>query len=209
MARGAIDNTNYLGLSSWPVTGLPFSISMWLNVASYNFERPLNLTHSTLYHEFNLLFVSGPLVVAQTRNALSGTSSSSGGATPPTNTWFQVGGIWRSGDAYRNHYVNGSPGTANTDSRSVTATSPSPAIMVGFASSSIQIADFAVWNVDIGDDSMASLGQGFSAHLVRPDGLVAYAPLVRENTELKSGLITETGSVGVQNHPPIIGAIAA
>lgn len=209
MARGNIDNVNALGLSSWPATGLPFSISMWIKMGSYNFERPLNLTHSTTFHEFNLLFTTGPALVAQTRNSISGISSSSGGSTPPTNEWFQVGGIWRSGNAYRNHYVNGSPGTADTTSRTVNTSGPNPSILVGFASSAIQVSDFAVWNADIGDAGMASLGDGFAAHLIRRESLVAYAPLVRTNAELKAGLITETGTVGVQDHPPIIGAIVA
>ena len=160
MARGPLDNTNQFDISTFPITSLPISFSAWIYSSSFSGSYAIRIQHSTTFHEFGLLLQSGGNVIAQTRNSLSGISNSSGGSSVTADTWTQVGGIWRSGDDWRNHYVNGSPGTANTETRAVTQTSPFADIGPFAASTGLRVADLAVWDADIGVAGMASLGAG-------------------------------------------------
>jgi hypothetical protein len=169
----------------------------------------VEVAHTTANHQFFLSMTAGGLVRAQTRNGLTGFSDSTGGSTIATGTWYQVGGIWRSGNNWRNAYVNGSAGTANTNTRSVTISGQRGNVLFTNAANA-EIADLTVWNVDIGSDGMLQHAAGFSGRFIRPESVVFHAPFVRSENEFKSNItITENGTLTETTHPPIIGAIAS
>lgn len=211
MARFTDNVSNYFTIASWPVASLPFSVSMWVRFGSFTSNTLLcRILHSTTFHEFGLQVDGTGRALAQTRNALSGTSNSSGGASLTTGAWFQVGGIWRSGNNYRNHWVNGVAGTAETTTRAVTISGQNAQILRIAPASGVEIADLTVWNADIGTDGMLQHAKGFSGRLIRPEALLLHAPFVRGETEHRAGIaVTENGTVSVTSHAPIIGAIAA
>jgi len=69
------------------------------------------------------------------------------------------------------------------------------------------VAEAALWDTDLTDDEIAALAQGFSPSMVRPDQLLAYAPLIRdEDRDLqdRAGGFTPTSSPTVADHPRII-----
>ena len=66
------------------------------------------------------------------------------------------------------------------------------------------IAEFAVWDAILTADEFAMLGaDGFSPLLIRPQSLVEYVPLVRDNVSRKLSIGTLTGAAA-QPHPRII-----
>jgi hypothetical protein len=68
-----------------------------------------------------------------------------------------------------------------------------------------QLAEAAVWSVQLSDAEIASLAAGVPALLVRPQSLTFYAPLVRSLNELRTvRTITATGAT-VSDHPRVLG----
>jgi hypothetical protein len=65
-----------------------------------------------------------------------------------------------------------------------------------------RMADVGAWDVELTADEVASLGDGFSARMIRPQSLVLCAPMVRELIDLKSGALTNS-NMAVSDHPRV------
>jgi hypothetical protein len=65
-----------------------------------------------------------------------------------------------------------------------------------------QIADVGIWNQTLTASEVASLSKGMSCDKVRMQGLVLYAPLVRDLIDLKGNALTNNGTT-VAAHPRI------
>ena len=65
-----------------------------------------------------------------------------------------------------------------------------------------RIADAGIWNHTLTAGEGASLAAGMSCDKVRPQGLVLYAPLVRDLIDLKGNTLTNNGTT-VANHPRV------
>jgi hypothetical protein len=66
------------------------------------------------------------------------------------------------------------------------------------------IAEVGIWKVALSADEIASLGDGVTNSLVRPQSLVFYAPLIRDLVDTHGGLsITNNNIATVSNHPRI------
>jgi hypothetical protein len=66
------------------------------------------------------------------------------------------------------------------------------------------IAEVGIWNVALTADEIASLAKSMTCDKVRPQSLVAYFPLIRDLTEIRSGLaVTNNNTATVANHPRV------
>ena len=69
-----------------------------------------------------------------------------------------------------------------------------------------RIAEAAIWNVELTDAEVAILGKGFSPPFIRPESLVFYAPLIRDEDDDRVGglSLTAYNTPTIASHPPII-----
>ena len=67
-----------------------------------------------------------------------------------------------------------------------------------------RIGECAWWNTELDAADFAMLAAGFSATFVKPASLVAYVRGIRGKEDLLGNATTETGTVGVADHSPII-----
>ncbi len=219
-----------LALATAPVTAVPLTMACWFNV-----------TNITVGHEL-MAIADG----ASARNGRFDLSASGGLAGDPiqtaiwdsvavdaaesttgysADTWHHAAGVHIDA-SNRTAYIDG--GSAGSSVETVTPVSidrlrigstadSSPAVFTNGS-----IAEAAIWNVALSAAEVAILAKGYSPLLVRPSGLVFYAPLIRDVSagawpELIGGVaLTElnTPTVGVHTrvyYPsvPMIGFAAA
>ena len=125
-------------------------------------------------------------------------------------SWQHATAVFASSTS-RKAYVNG--GNAGTDTTDKTTGTTATRTMFG---SSYRydnpfdgdIAEAAVWNVELTADEIASLSKGVSPLLIRPGALVAYWPMIgRYSPEIdrKSGIaLTIYNGASTSDHPPVI-----
>jgi hypothetical protein len=65
------------------------------------------------------------------------------------------------------------------------------------------LAEAAIYNATLSASDAAALATGASPRLVRPDGLVMYAPLVRELLDLRGTATLTNNGTTVTDHPRI------
>ena len=66
------------------------------------------------------------------------------------------------------------------------------------------IAEVAVWDVALTDEEITALSKGISPLLIRPDNLVSYVPLVRDEDEdiITGNTFTANGTPTIETHAP-------
>ena len=102
------------------------------------------------------------------------------------NTWFHACGVARSATD-RSVFLNG--GSEGTNGASTTPASlDTMAVGALLRSSALhyfsgRLAELGIWNVDLDDAEVAALAAGFSPLLIRPQSLVLYLPLTRDEDE--------------------------
>lgn len=140
-----------------------------------------------------------------------GASTVLGGTTTlSANVWYHVCTTYQfvaDGTSVYRLYFNGTEQASST-----TAVGPinqaTVATEIGRRSGSVQypanarMADVGIWNQTLTAAEVASLADGMSCDKVRPQGLVLYAPLVRDLIDLKGNTLTNN-STTVVDHPRI------
>lgn len=186
----------------------PFSVACWFKVANVTADHCLiAITNTASTNYYLALYARGtvagdPIVAA----AKAGTTSFSATSTSfAANTWQHACAVFNS-DSDRRVYLNG--GGKGTDATTKT--------MVGLDITSIgrimastpilptngTIAEVGMWNVGLTDADAASLAAGFSPLLVRPQGLVFYAPLSGSVRDWKGLSLTDNSTTGGE-HPRV------
>lgn len=67
-----------------------------------------------------------------------------------------------------------------------------------------RVAEAAIWNAALTDSDVLELSKGASPHLIRPQNLVYYVPLIRDLSDIRGGLaITNNNSATVTTHPRV------
>ena len=149
------------------------------------------------------------------RNSSSAYAPAQAAGTPATNTWEPWAGTFDGTNAriYRNGALDGtgsasSAGTANEVFVDVFGSaSYAGSLTSGSQFVDGQIAEFAIWNVALSADEIASLAKGFRPPLIRPQSLVFYAPCVRALHDVRGGrtLVLQAGSDVASSHPRVYG----
>jgi hypothetical protein len=66
------------------------------------------------------------------------------------------------------------------------------------------MAEVAAWNEALTAADVVSLSKGFAAHLVRPQALAFYAPMIRDLNDIRGGMtITNNNGATVSRHPRV------
>jgi hypothetical protein len=193
---------DYMEVGSAPVTAAPLTMACWFNVDNVTVNHALiSLTNGT---DQQRLFLSAHGGVAgdpiRASSTAGGTTIQAATGTFTANTWHHAAGRFLS-NTNRRAYFNGVGGGINTTSNIPTGINTTGIGYVyqagarGFFTNG-RIAEAAIWNIDLTDDEIAALAEGFRPSLIRPSALVFYAPLVREIADYRGGLtVTSSGPV--------------
>jgi hypothetical protein len=135
-------------------------------------------------------------------------------STPSANTWHSIAGLFDGSNEriYLNGALEGVGASAATSAASqcyigvMAQMTFAGALEVSSNFAIGQVAEFAVWNVNLTADEIVSLSKGFRANRIRPDRLIEYFPMVRTLSGLKGiSLLNQAGTDVVTDHPRVIG----
>ncbi len=205
-------SSEYLVVDTAPVASAPLSLACWFNATNITGAHNLVcLGHtSTNLHYWNIDArgdVGGDPVraVARAGGGQVDAASSSGYSA---DTWHHVLGVFTATDDRHVLLDGGSKGTNAIERNPSLDRIGIAGLMIptpqDFANASI--AEVAAWNVALTDAEGAILAAGYSPLFVRPQNLVFYLPLVRDNDEdIVGGLsMSINGTPTVSAHPRII-----
>ena len=178
-------SSQYLSNANAIVTAVPCSMAAWI----YKDDAAaagtiLSVGASATTAQMLLFYSSAEDVTARSISVLAGSASATSSGAGSNNAWIHAAGVWRtstSRDAYRDGVNKGSNATDITplllDRTFIgqSANSTGGVFMPG------RIAEAAIWNVALSDADVAALAKGVCPLHVRPDGLVAYWPLIGRN----------------------------
>jgi hypothetical protein len=200
--------TQYLSVSSAPITALPLTMAAWFNSDSITTGQViLSLDNgATAFQGYRLIAagtVAGDPLRADTGGAIPNVAlDSSIGYT--ANTWNHAAGVFTqpSVSVSLNGSVNSTTSnftmfpTVNRFNIGIRLTSGSPGIYLDG-----RMAEVGIWNAALTAAEIASLAKGMTCDKVRPQSLVFYAPLVRDLIDVKGGVtITNNNATTVANH---------
>jgi len=125
-----------------------------------------------------------------------------------TNTWHHACGLFIAANSRAAFIDGGSKGT-NAGNQVVNGIDT---VRIGTAADqtigyfSGRIAEAAVWDVALADEEVASLAKGYSPLLIRPQSLIAYWPLVRDEDQDRVGGfdLTAINTPSIAPHSPAI-----
>lgn len=199
----------YLSTASSPISGPPLTIAAWLRPTGLVSTRAVavGVNGGTHRNQMTLTTTSGVLVLSATSVGTGGTATSQNNTSVSVNTLFHACVVFAS-SASRTAYLNGEASTTNQTNITQNA---ADAISIGSAWNTTlgayfggDIAEVGIWNVGLAADDVASLADGFTPALVRPESLVFYAPLVRDLVDVRGGLtITNNNTATVAVHPRV------
>lgn len=213
MARLFDDGSSeYLEVDSTPLSAWPVTMACWFYNDSIALRQALICVTDVLQGDryFALLAdgsEGGDPVDAWARYDSSEHCFTSAGYS--ASTWHHATGVWAS-NTERYSYLDG--GNKGTDVDSV-AFPPVDRVSIGRLGDSSpsnyisgRIAEAAIWTAALTDAEVASLAAGFSPLLVRPQSLVAYWPLIRDEDQDRVGGydLTAYNTPSIAAHPPII-----
>lgn len=211
MARLFDDAQNeYLKISQAAVTAVPLTIACWAYIDDDTINNLLMAVSDDNGWNGFLLFAAAADTCSFYTMGGGGTSIASSADTYSTNTWHHFCGV-TSGTASRYAYLDGVPGNEETTDRTPGGID-NTTIGCGYYGSAIQyptsgrIAEGAIWNVALTTAEIEILAEGYSPLFVRPQNLVAYWPLIRDEDQDRVGGydMTAYNAPGIVAHPPVI-----
>ncbi len=214
MARYFDDTTSeYLEIDSSPVSAVPITIAAWAysdNLSTVEDQIIAYVGDKDAADEMFLLRLDSTGINdlwARHRN-FGGTSTATAG-TFIVNTWHHCVAVFASNTS-RTAYFDGTAGTENTDTRSAVS---SDRVAIGRAGDtspgdyfSGRIAEVGIWNAALTAAEITALSKGYSPQLIRPQSLVFYAQLIRDEDYDKVGglSLTPFNTPTIAPHPPMI-----
>lgn len=213
MARKfASGSSQYLDASSAPVSGAPLTISCWFNADNATAQHGLLGVGSNGTQDCIVLTAYGNAAGDPVRFYIADTGAGHDATTTTgfsAGTWHHACGVMVADDDWYVLIDGGSKGTEVTsktpgtiDRTDIGAIEYNGA-MNWYASAAV--AEAAIWNAALDDDEVAALAAGMSPLLVRPQSLVFYCPLIRDDDEdLVGGLsLTANGGPTIAAHPRV------
>lgn len=214
MARSFSGSAQYLEYATAPpITAAPLTFAAWFNKTGTGTSKYLGgiADKDTNNHHFNFNISTANKVQA-TCNDGSGAVSAVTSTTITAATWMHAAAVFTSSTS-RTAYLNGGGSGSETTSRT-----PSAAALDNMCIGCVHlaagyfgpfdglIAEWGLWNVDLDAAEIAALAAGVCPLLVRPTSLVAYYPLIGNNspeTDVRSAYaMTVTGATAAA-HPRI------
>lgn len=200
----------YLEIDSTPVTAVPFTFACWAFAASDMGNVMMFIGDKDVAADWWVLARNSANDRAgfRCRDTASADANSTNGSFP-VDTWLHICGVATASND-RDIYVNaGNSGNDNTD---LTPDGADRVSIGRFGDSSPgsewdgYIAEAAIWNVALTVSEVGILAKGFSPLFVRPQSLVAYWPLIRdENQDRVGGYdLTAFNAPTIVAHPPVI-----
>jgi hypothetical protein len=206
-------STQYLEFSA-PASTWPITMACWYNPKNITAGMMLMyIGHKAGASRF-LLFASGDVagdpVAAAVANSANTIVIANSTSWYSQNTWSHACGVFESSSS-TSVYLNGGSSATNTNSLggSLTTINTGAVATQFFGGSSVTrasalIAEVGIWNVALTASEIASLAKGMTCDKVRPQGLVFYAPLVRDLQDVRGGrTITNNNTATVANHPRV------
>ena len=207
-------SNQYLSVASAVLTTTPMTMACWFYSTHNDLDQTLiNISDNTAgqYDGFWLSLAghaAGDYVRANTYGSGHAYAVTATGYT--ISAWQHACGVWSAADA-RAVYLNGA--NKGTDSGSQTPAGidiTSIGISI-FDNSTLdtpmngRMAEVGIWNVALTDAEAAVLAKGISPRSVRPESLVFYLPLVRDDDEDVVGGLSLTAVNGptVVVHPRV------
>lgn len=209
MARLFNQGSNeYLQTDQAPVTAEPLTMACWFYTLDDSLTQILmwigdkdagNNQHHDIFLETDLE------VKAFSKDTSSATASTS--TNWAQDQWHHACGVFAADNDRRAFLDGGGKGT-NSTSRSPVGWDRTTIAQLGGIGVSFDgyIAEAAIWNAALSDDEVDILGKGYSPLFVRPQNLVAYWPLIRDENQDKVGGydLTAFNTPSIAPHPPII-----
>ena len=120
------------------------------------------------------------------------------------DSWFQFGAVFAHATLRSAYFEGGNKAT------NIVNCAPDGAqfdkVKISGVNTKGNMAEVGIWNVALTDEEMEILGKFVSPLLVRPESLVFYLPLIRDDdNDLIGGLhLTEVGTPQIATHPNIL-----
>lgn len=211
MAFSLNGTSSYIGATSTPVTGPPFTMACWFNPLSATAGGVLmSIGNSAAADRFQLAAngdqANDPITFYAQQGASNATASATGYVL---NTWQHAAAVC-SGNASRSVFRNGAQKNTNTTSI-IPASVNSILIGARWSAGSRgaffngRIAEAAIWNIGLTDDEILSLSKGFAPYLIRPSNLRFYNRCLRTPQDLSQARALTQVSVTNFDHPRIYG----
>lgn len=219
MARSGWSTSNYLRYASGLLTATPLTMACWAKTSVSAATQVLmslnNSASATDRNEFLLYVRSTDAVSVVTADTAASVASAS--TTITTGAWFHAAGVFASATS-RAAYFNGANKGANSTSRTPSGINQTLIGVRNNAGSFIDpfapagagvVAEAAIWNIALSDADIAALATGASPLLVHPESIVAYWPLIGNNSPENNRLsntsvMSISGSLSQAAHPRII-----
>ena len=216
MARAFDDaSLEYLEASSAPTLAAPFTMACWAYTDDATIDQVgMSIGTDGSNVRYWWLGFAGAVVGDPVRLRIESPSANRNADTATgysTGTWHHLCAVEAAAD---NHAVFIDGGSKGTNLLSVTPAPSAPGIMdiARRAASSPdtylsgRIAEAAVWDVALSDDEVALLAKGFSPLFIRPQNIISYWPLIRDNDNDRFGVanLTAFNTPTVADHPPTI-----
>lgn len=202
-------SSEYLEIDSAVVTAAPFTVACWFFLDSVS----VNSTFISIpdkdvnTHYFVLNFENAGLVRWRVRADGFATADTTAG--PSISTWHHTVAVEAASNDHSVYLDGGNVGT-NTVSRAPTGVDRTSIGRHGAATPGQymggRLAECGIWNAALNADEISSLAAGYSPLFVRPQSLVAYWPLIRDEDQDRVGGfdLTAFNTPTISDHPPII-----
>lgn len=209
MARAFISASDQqLFSSAAAVSAYPASMFCWWYSTNDAGAHDLVAVGSSLTLQILMSTGDGHVIAAVNNGGIAYADNTDGYST---NTWNNSLATFGS-STNRKLYLNGGSAATNTTSKAFPTVDETiiAARATGYTSLEFDgnIAELAIWNVEISAAEYAVLNAGYSPLFIRPQSLVAYWPLIGRTSpeiDIVGGYnMTLTNSPTTAAHPPII-----
>jgi len=203
--------SQYLEYGGAVVTDYPFSVAIWFysdSTAKQTLFWVGDKDAPDNYFEMQLSGETSGTVAATARgNDIEQHANTS--STYSTNTWHHTAAVFTDATDRAAFLDGGNKGTDNVD----TTPSGLDRSTIGRSADSTpsdymsgRIAEVGVWNVALTDAEVAILARGYSPLFVRPQNLVAYWPLIRDEDQDRVGGydMTAYNTPTIAAHPRVL-----
>ena len=213
MARAFDDGSTQflLNTSVAVVSAAPCTMAAWFNTDDSAKDALLAVSNYSpgSFNGFWLVLDEYDYVQARLYDGSIGNATSS--TTYSLNTWHHACAVFAANNNRSAYLDGGNKGTdTSTHTPSGLENTSIGAILYNEGPGdwliSGSIAEAGIWNVALSDAEVALLAKGYSPLFVRPQNLVFYAPLIRdEDIDIVGGLaLTPYNSPTVAPHPPVV-----